>query len=154
MDHFGADFRGAERGIRICAPKRKGPKPRQFPNPHPRLEGKVGFLVPLPDRRQRRPSSFQSATTTAIPSRSVTTVAVLSRSTTTAAILLPICDDSGHRRQRPSSFRSATTAAIPSRSAMMAAIFFRLATAAASPPPDFYDILNKYTIQIQIGIQN
>ncbi|MQL77933.1 hypothetical protein Taro_010355 [Colocasia esculenta] len=68
----------------------------QFPNPHPRLEEKVGFLVPLPDRRQQRPSSFRSATTTAIPSRSVMTVAVLSRSMTMAAILLPIYDDSGH----------------------------------------------------------
>ncbi|MQM20900.1 hypothetical protein Taro_053930, partial [Colocasia esculenta] len=95
------------------------------PQSPPSTGSKGRVFVPLPDRRQRRPSSFRSSTTTAIPSRSVTT----------AAILLPICDDSGYppsdlRRQRPS-----TTEAIPSRSAMMAAIFFRLATAAASPPP-------------------
>ncbi|MQL97471.1 hypothetical protein Taro_030162 [Colocasia esculenta] len=54
-------------------------------------KGRVSpFLVPLPDRRQRRPSSFRSVTTTAIPSRSTMTVAILSRSTTTADILLPI----------------------------------------------------------------
>ncbi|MQL94955.1 hypothetical protein Taro_027615 [Colocasia esculenta] len=82
----------------------------EAPSRRPSMAEVVQFLevfLPLPDRRQRRPSSFRSSTTTAIPSRSATT----------AAILLPICDDSGYPpsdlpRQRLSSFRSATTAAI------------------------------------------